>query len=241
MADNQVGEDTLALWTDRWHQDWDENRHGRGQVKKFLVDHIEKMTEGRTGLRFLVPCCGQSIEMKWLADQGHEVVGIEGVEKACENFYKNENLKYDVSGIQGIPEGKLYKGESCKVQIYNTDIFKLNENILGQFDAIFDRGAFVIVNFEDRPRYAALMKSVAKSKCKILLAVQEYDWKERTIKGPPRPAFRNDVEELYGKWCTIKELERSDRLKNRNPEKFKNSWGTGLTSHWSVQYLLQVM
>ncbi|KAJ8044873.1 putative thiopurine S-methyltransferase [Holothuria leucospilota] len=200
------------------------------------------MTDGRSGLRFLVPCCGQAAEMKWLADQGHEVVGIEGVGKACEDFYKNNNLQYSVIDIHGIPGGKLFKGESSKVEIYNSNLFTLNEGIVGHFDAIIDRGAFVVIDFSDRSRYTALMRSVAKPKCKILLAVQEYDWNERPIKGSPRPVSKNDVNEFYGEWCVIEEIGRKDMLKADDLKRHKvNTWGSELSSHFSVQYLLQVI
>lgn len=44
-----------------------------------------------------------------LADKGFEVTGIEGVTKACEEFFSEQGVKCNVSDIPGIPAGKLFK------------------------------------------------------------------------------------------------------------------------------------
>ncbi|PIK49519.1 putative thiopurine S-methyltransferase [Apostichopus japonicus] len=230
----------LDLWSERWEEGEKMNFHER-QPKQYLTEeHIEKLTDGKTGLRFLVPLCGKSPEMKWLVDQGQVVVGIEGVQKPCEEFFKRQQIDYSVADISEIPGGKHFKSDDGRVEIYNCDVLKLESAILGEFDAVFDRGAFVVMDFELRPKYVTLMKSVSKTGCKILLAVQEYDWNERKIKGPPYPVCRKDVETLFGDWCKIEEYSRLDRLKNC-PEKFNEKWGPGITSHFRVEYLLEVL
>lgn len=44
-----------------------------------------------------------------LADHGHYVVGIEGVSKACEDFFKENEIKYTETNMPEIADGKLFK------------------------------------------------------------------------------------------------------------------------------------
>lgn len=43
-----------------------------------------------------------------LADKGHDVVGCEGVDLGCREFFEEQNIPYKTEPIKGI-EGLLYK------------------------------------------------------------------------------------------------------------------------------------
>jgi hypothetical protein len=45
-------------------------------------------------IRFFVPLCGKTQDLKFLYDQGFHVVGCEGVEKACVEFYEENGMEY---------------------------------------------------------------------------------------------------------------------------------------------------
>uniref|UniRef100_A0A3Q3CET7 Probable thiopurine S-methyltransferase n=1 Tax=Haplochromis burtoni TaxID=8153 RepID=A0A3Q3CET7_HAPBU len=70
----------LGEWEERWQQ----NKIGfhQPEVHKMLKKNIDKVLNGRTGVRFFFPLCGKAVDMKWLADMGHAVVGVEISEKA---------------------------------------------------------------------------------------------------------------------------------------------------------------
>ncbi|XP_071849354.1 probable thiopurine S-methyltransferase [Apostichopus japonicus] len=227
------GKDRLAEWSSRW----DDGRiqFHRSKVTGVLMDNIDYLSNGKKGQRFLVPLCGKTLDMLWLADHGHYVVGIEGVSKACEDFFKENEIKYTETDVPDIADGKLFKSEDGRILLYCCDIFKLNKDILGQFDAIVDRGSLVAIYEQDRQRYITLMKSVLKTDGRILLMVVEYDSNERKVKGPPRPFFRNDLDKLYGDWCELREIDRSDMMP-QNPERFGKQWG--LSSIWNIWYLV---
>lgn len=226
--------DRVAEWSSRWN----DGRIGfhRTKVTAVLIDNVKTLTKGKAGQRIVVPLCGKSLDMLWLADQGHNVVGIEAVPQACEEFFKESNLEYAVTEVPGIADGKLYKSGCGRIQIYCCDIFLLNENILGQYDVILDRGSLVAIYPEDRERYVTLMKSLLKEDGKMLLMVVEYDWNERKKKGPPRPFFRNDLDKLYSDWCEMEEIDRSDMIP-MNPDRFQKEWG--LSELWNIWYLVR--
>ncbi|KAJ8043024.1 putative thiopurine S-methyltransferase [Holothuria leucospilota] len=203
-----------------------------------LLNNIEKLTDGQKGLKFMVPLCGKTVDMKWLAGKGFQVTGVELVTKACEEFFSEQSVKCNASDIPEVPAGKLFKSEDGKIKIYNCDIFNLSKESLGQFDVMWDRGSLVVIPIEDRQRYINLMKSIIKPGGKILLEVVEYDWNERKTKGPPHPFYKHDLEKLYGNWCTIEEVGRCDWF-HRNLARFQGQWG--LSSLDNVQYFMQVI
>lgn len=44
------------------------------------------------GSRVFVPLCGKSLDMIWLAQQGHEVIGVELSPVAVEDFFRENGL-----------------------------------------------------------------------------------------------------------------------------------------------------
>uniref|UniRef100_A0A3Q2CGL9 Thiopurine S-methyltransferase, tandem duplicate 1 n=1 Tax=Cyprinodon variegatus TaxID=28743 RepID=A0A3Q2CGL9_CYPVA len=82
-----------------WEQRWQENRTGFHQleVHKMLQNNYDKVVNGRSGVRFFFPLCGKAVDMKWLADLGHSVVGVEISEMAIRQFFQENNLTYSES------------------------------------------------------------------------------------------------------------------------------------------------
>ena len=46
------------------------------------------------GSEVIVPLCGKSLDMLWLAEQGYSVVGLEMVEEAIMAFFKENSLQF---------------------------------------------------------------------------------------------------------------------------------------------------
>jgi hypothetical protein len=87
------GEDRLARWVDGWSK----NRTGfhLREPNALLVRHADSSgwlpQKGETAAAsaaasILVPLCGKSVDMPWLAGRGHVVVGVEGVAQAVREF-----------------------------------------------------------------------------------------------------------------------------------------------------------
>ena len=70
-----------------------------------LVKHLEKLTMNRENLRFFFPLCGKALDMAWLASLGHMIVGVEFVQDAIEEFFKENNLSFKLEQIDNF---KLY-------------------------------------------------------------------------------------------------------------------------------------
>ena len=80
----------LADWGDRWHE-------GRipfhqSNVTDLLAQHAEHVWGTESMGRVLVPLCGKSLDMVFLADRADSIVGVEFVEQAVKDFFAEQGL-----------------------------------------------------------------------------------------------------------------------------------------------------
>lgn len=98
-------ENRMDRWNDRWQRgniSWH-----RSQPYGILVKHYDqfigvsgsqaKSDGAHQRYRVLVPLCGKTLDMPFLADKGHEVVGVEGCETAAWQLQRDAWLKFQVS------------------------------------------------------------------------------------------------------------------------------------------------
>ncbi|XP_044026541.1 probable thiopurine S-methyltransferase isoform X2 [Siniperca chuatsi] len=216
----------LALQADRvmalgeWEERWQEDRTGFHQphVHKMLENNIDKVVAGRTGVRFFFPLCGKAVDMKWLADMGHSVVGVEISEKAIKQFFEENSMTYSVEPVPAIPGAKVYKGSKRNISLYQCDLYNFSSSIDGQFGAIWDRGSLVAINPRDREKYAALITSLMAKDCRYLLDTLLYNPELYT--GPPFFVPNEQVHSLFGNSCDIELLQSVDALTDR-----QRGWG----------------
>ncbi|XP_074468636.1 putative thiopurine S-methyltransferase isoform X2 [Sebastes fasciatus] len=203
-----------------WEERWQEDRTGFHQpdVHKMLESNIDKVLSGRTGVRFFFPLCGKAVDMKWLADMGHSVVGVEISEKAIKQFFAENNMTYSEEPVAAIPGAKVYKSSEGNISLYQCDLYNFSSAIEGQFGAIWDRGSLVAINPRDREKYAALIISLMAKDCRYLLATLLYN--PELYKGPPFLVPDEQVNSLFGNSCDMEMLQPHDALGDR-----QRAWG----------------
>ncbi|KAM4630268.1 putative thiopurine S-methyltransferase isoform 1-T2 [Polymixia lowei] len=214
---------TLGEWEERWQ----EGRTGFHQphAHELLENNIEKVLAGRTGVRFFVPLCGKAVDMKWLADMGHSVVGVEIAEQAIRQFFEDNNITYSEEPVPAIPGAKVYKSSEKNISLYQCDLYNFSSSIEGQFGAIWDRASLVAINPKDREKYASLIISLMANDCRYLLDTVLYNPEEH--KGTPFFVPDEQVLSLFGNTCDIELMQsvviQTDRTKG---------WGMdSLTEH----------
>ncbi|XP_064080953.1 thiopurine S-methyltransferase-like isoform X2 [Macrobrachium nipponense] len=153
--------------------------------------------------RVLVPLCGKAVDLKWLYDAGHTVVGVEGVVQPVLEFFNENDLQYRTDSFSC---GTIYKTLDDRLTIYCCDLFALDADTLGKFDAVWDRGSLVAIYEEDRERYARLIRSVLAPDFRYLLSVVQYE-PTPEFSGPPRNIPTNLLRELFGDVCQLEVLE----------------------------------
>lgn len=100
----------LARWAAKWESN-DIKFHKRDVHPTLAAQYDHLFPDAGKGVahRVLVPLCGKTVDMPWLARKGHEVVGIEGIPKAAEAFAR-EHPQLEMAQCSAAP-GADSKGQ----------------------------------------------------------------------------------------------------------------------------------
>jgi len=196
-------------WIERWQEGrigWHEEEGNSSLKKHWRVK----------GQRVLVPLCGKTPDLKWLAEQGNEVVGVELSQLAVEAFFAEQNIGYTV--LQG--ELPTYQAVDQSITIYCCDYFDLNSV---RCDAHYDRGALIALPADMREEYAVHTNTLLEKNAEQLVVTLEYD--QSLTNGPPY-SVRSD--ELLAYWPDLTCVDMRDDIDN-GPPKFIKDGLTELT------------
>ena len=185
-----------------WHERWQRGEIGfhRSDIHWALERHWAAIAQGRSDA-LLVPLCGKSLDMRWLARAGHEVVGIELSRKAIREFYE----EWDQKATQ-TPAFALNRWQADGVALLEGDFFAYRPET--PFELFYDRAALIALPPDMRKAYLDHLRSLLTQNAQGLLVTFEYD--QAQMDGPP---FSVPAEELYA--CgslSFKRLERRDVL-----------------------------
>jgi len=189
-----------------WHERWRTGQIGfhQSSADRNLRRHWATLRLAR-GSRVFVPLCGKSLDLLWLRDQGHPVVGVELSAIALEAFCM-EN---------GVPARRRVQGgfdvyEAPNLQLFCGDYFALTPAVLGDVAAAYDRAALISWAQELRAPYVEHMAALLGSGTQILLVAMEYP--QQQMSGPPFCVQSEEVERLYSPCFKIYEIARHDIL-----------------------------
>lgn len=178
------------------------------------------------GSTVFVPLCGKSVDMAWLAAQGHKVIGIELSPLAVEEFFREQGVDAVVAQA-----GAFAVHTAGPISIWCGDIFELPASALRDVGTVYDRAALVALPPDLQPRYAELLQRVVPRDAKTLLISLAYP--DGQIKGPPFSTPREQVTALFGNHSDITVCEARDRL-DQSP----NLKERGVTSLEEAVYIL---
>ncbi|NJN52315.1 MAG: thiopurine S-methyltransferase [Gammaproteobacteria bacterium] len=185
------------FWLERWRQ----NQIGfhQPQFNKRLIRHWPALQLDAHD-RVFVPLCGKSLDMRWLRQQGHSVVGVELSPMAVEAFFAEGDESYEVEKLGAL---RLYHSDD--IRIYCGDVFELTARELAGVSAVFDRGALVALPPDPRRRFVDHLLRILPIDAQILLLTVEYD--QNLVAGPPHAVHPDEVHALYAERCRIERLE----------------------------------
>lgn len=183
-----------------WHQKWQSKDIGFNQLQpnKLLQRYFSslKLTPGS---RVLVPLCGQSIDMLWLAGQGYQVIGVELSQIACSIFFKENKIPVKITETKNFT---LFTGE--EITIFCGDFFKLSRAILDKIDAVYDRAALIALPAEIRKSYSEYLIKLMTPASAMFLITTMYNQNE--MQGPPFSVGEDEVIALYSPHFVINQL-----------------------------------
>ena len=154
--------------------------------------------------RVLIPLCGKSHDLAWLAGRGHTVVGVELARTAVEQFLAEHQRQAHVHE----EEGRL-RFESGNVTVHCTDVLTLAPADVGSFDRIWDRAAMVALDPARREAYVRVLRALLRPGGRILLNAFTYD--QSQMAGPPHSVPEDEIRERYAGW-TVEVLRRGETI-----------------------------
>lgn len=194
-------------WLDRWRKGrtgWHEAGGNAGLRTHWRFD----------ARRVLVPLCGKSPDLAWLARRGHEVTGVELSPIAAGDFFAEQQLAFS-----RCREGRfeVLRSADLPLAIVVGDYFDFDG---GPFDALYDRGALVAVDPGQRARYVRHTRRLLTDDANVLVITLEYD--QQVAQGPPFAVAPGEVGEYFGSLQRVADKDDIDNC----PPKFREA---GLT------------
>ena len=186
-------------WIERWQEGrigW-HKADGSASLKKYW------RVSGRD---VLVPLCGKSVDLKWLADQGNRVVGVELSEIAVRAFFAEQALDYTI--VDG--ELPTYQATDVAISIHCGDYFDLHQVRCNAHD---DRGALIALPDDVRAAYAEHTSSLLTADAEQLVITLDYD--ESAAVGPP---FSVSDDEVHTYWPDLVCVDQRDDIADAPPK-----------------------
>ncbi len=175
---------------DFWQQRWARNEIGfhLSEVNPYLQQFWPELNVPAGG-QVLVPLCGKSLDMLWLAGQGYRVLGVELAQTAVEAFFNEQGL---VAEIDQVGEFRRYR--SGAIEVLCGDFFNLTAADLPECRALYDRAALIALPESMRERYVGHLASILPAGCGGLLVTLDYP--QEQMSGPPFAVGEVEVQRL---------------------------------------------
>lgn len=172
-----------------WRARWSEGRIGfhEGHPNALLARQAGVLGKER---RVLVPLCGKSEDLAFLAAHGHEVVGIELVESAVRDFFREHGMKPEISA-----SGPFKRYETPGLTLLVGDVFDATAEHVGRVNALYDRAALVALPSSLRERYARHLRGLLVPGSNGLVITMEVE--KESDEGPPFSIPQEMLQALY--------------------------------------------
>ena len=209
-----------------WLEKWEQEQIGfhKAEVHRDLITWAPRFLAGGKH-RVVVPLCGKTLDMNWMVEQGHEVVGIELSPIAAEAVFEESGRPFTLQRRDGL---NIYEGGDLTVIC--GDIFKVGRQHVGNADRVWDRAALVALPPSLRDAYAAKIRELAPEG-QILLNSFAYDPTKRD--GPPWSVPQKMIRGLYPE---MEVLQISEEI-----EQIRQAWrDLGIDSWLTTTYLIDI-
>ncbi|WP_028485916.1 thiopurine S-methyltransferase [Thiomicrorhabdus chilensis] len=183
-----------------WHKMWDSGVVGfhQTEINAFLQQHWSRL-DLKGDETVLVPLCGKSLDMLWLKEQGHEVLGVELSQKALDEFLSENHIE-----AQPVQHERFCGYELGAMTLLCGDFFDLSRADCTSVKAVYDRAAIVALPKTMRRAYADHLQAILPEGTVCLMVTMEYD--ESELSGPPFSVSENEIHELFAACCEVRKV-----------------------------------
>lgn len=193
-----------------WHTKWETGEIG------FHEHHVHALLEAHwpaldvePGAAVLAPLCGKSLDMVWLRERGHEVVGVELSPIAVRDFFAGQALD---PACTRRGAHALYSADGYR--LWCGDYMTLTAGDIGPVGGVYDRAALIALPPAMRAAYARQTLALVPGRARLLVITLQFD--AALFDGPPFPVGHDEIERLYAGAAAVEHLEQSPtRVKGR--------------------------
>ena len=146
------------------------------------------------GTKVLVPLCGKSLDMRWLAEQGYPVLGVELAPEAIEQFLESQKNGVVQGGVSRYRQAGFDVSRQGMVELWQGDFFHLHIRQVNEVGAFYDRASLIALPPATRQRYAFHLAQLMPPGAHGLLVSLHHDEGDA---GPPYSVTRSEVETLF--------------------------------------------
>lgn len=184
-----------------WLSRWEKREIGfhQKEINRYLEQYWPSLELDKDST-VLVPLCGKSKDMRWLAERGHHVLGVELSEAAVQEFFEEWEVQPQVE-----EKGSFQSYSRENVEILVGDFFALTNEDLQDVAGVYDRAALVALPPDMRRDFVNLLAKNLPSNVQTLLITFEY--RPGALKGPPFSIDIDAVKNLFDGTCAFTLLD----------------------------------
>ena len=153
----------------RWKAKWkaDDIAFHQPQIHPHLIRFWPRLAlpEGAT---VLVPLCGKSLDLDWLHQQGHRVIGVELSHIAIAAYFAERGLQPQRQRL-----GRFQRYWAGTLELWCGDLFDLRREDLGDIAAVYDCAALTALPAASRGHYVRQLSSLLAVGGQMLLLTTE--------------------------------------------------------------------
>ena len=190
------------FWLERWERA--EIGFHQNEVNPYLLQYWPELHAAQGGEVF-VPLCGKSLDMVWLREQGHTVLGVELSAIAVRDFFSEQG-----KSPTHVKREKFEQCEADGIRILCGDLFDLSKADMANVHAVYDRASLVALPPEMRARYARHLVDILPAGAQVLLVT--FDYPQEQMPGPPFAVSVAEVQALYSPYADVRLLAQQDIL-----------------------------
>ncbi len=203
-----------SFWIKSWKLGGFYTSFHRKDIHPYVLQYMTP--EEIENKNILVPLCGKTVDMLYLAQYANKVIGIELVEEAILQFFSENNLSYQKLDNETFVSGNI--------TLLKKDFMSLTNQEIGTIDWIYDRASLVALPLEMRKAYLKAIDRLSDIGTKQLIITLEYF---PLINSAPFSIPAEEVNEYYGEGHIINHVE-SPNLPNH-----------GMVRKWNLEYLIE--
>ncbi len=189
-----------------WLKRWECNQIGfhLNTVNPYLQRHWPCLGLAEN-TRVLVPLCGKSLDLAWLAAQGLQVMGVELSKTAVADFFAERHLVPVVR-----QQGAFSVYQAGSLELWCGDFFALEAADLAGCAGLYDRAALIALPPTMRQQYVDHLTKLVPPGCQGLLITLDYE--QQQMEGPPFAVTDEEVRDLFAETWQLRVEEEKDIL-----------------------------